>query len=240
MTMGVRATFYASLFILAFKLTANAQLPVAADAVKQSQEELAKKVRQEVNFLKRVVELTPEQENRLSKFDVTKIEDNRIQQRKAAPGVDFGNGRVRVMVVPSTVDPLKVRQMERAFEKEVVAVLTPEQHATYTAEKKLRDDFYKETAVRGILIILDKRLSLSKDQRDAIYSSLYEWGGITSFDMTPFESSNLYLPPIPDSVLVNHLNDSQRAILSSTSRIDFGDRMRIEQNLQLDFNIQIR
>ncbi len=239
---GIRTLLCSSMIVVAFGLNVIAQQPVAADAAKQAQEELAKKIRQELSFLKCVVELNPEQDQRLSKFDVSKIEDIRIQQRKVAPGVDFGGGQIRIVGrgAAPVVDPLKMRQIERAFEKETAAVLNAEQQGAYSSEKKLRDDFYKETAVRGILIILDKRLSLSKTQRDAIYSSLYEWGGITSFDMTPYESSNLYLPAIPDSVLVKHLNESQRAILSSTSRMDFGNRMQIEQNLQLDFDIQIR
>jgi hypothetical protein len=221
---------------LAIVLDGQAQQPDVKDRAKLLQGELAKKVRQEMNFLKCVVPLTPEQEARLSKFDVTKIEDNRIQQRKVAPGVDFGAGQLRIVVAPATIDPLRLRQMERAFEKEVASVLTAEQNAVYASEKKIRDDFYKDAAVRGILIILDKRLCLSKMQREAIYASLHQWGGITSFDMTPYESSNGYLPAIPDAVLVDHLNENQKAILKSTARVDFGNRMQIEQNLQLDFD----
>jgi hypothetical protein len=224
----------ASLIILAIESSGLAQQPDVKDRAIQLQGELAKKVRQELSFLKCVVPLSPDQEARLSKFDVTKIEDNRIQLRKVAPGVDFGAGQVRIVVAPATLDPLRLRQMERAFEKEVASVLTAEQNTTYTTEKKLRDDFYKETAIRGILIILDKRLCLSKHQREEIYKSLDQWGGITSFDMTPYESSDMYLPAIPDSVLVDHLDANQKAILNSTSRIDFGNRTQIEQQLQFD------
>ncbi len=232
-SLGVRSMVCASWIVLVIAANGRAQQPDVKDQARQVETELAKKVRQEMNFVKQVVRLTPEQEERLSKFDATKIEDNRIQQRKVAPGVDFNAGQIRLRVAPA-IDPLRLRQMERAFEKEIAAVLTAEQNALYVTEKKLRDDFYKDTAVRGILIILDKRLCLSKNQRDEILGSLLQWGGITAFDMTPYESSNMYLPAIPDSVLVDHLNESQKAILNSTSRIDFGNRMLIEQNLQLD------
>jgi hypothetical protein len=226
-----------SFVIGALDVGVNAQQPAAADPAKQTQEQLAKKIRQEMRFLRQVVDLSPEQDQRLSAFDVAKLDDIRIQQRKVAPGVDFLGGQVRIPSAPTAIDPLKMRQIERAFEKEVAAVLTPKQHVVYVKEKKLRDEFGIETAVRGVLIILDRKLGLSREQRAAIYSSLIQWGGITSFDITPYESNHQYLPPIPDSVLDEHLSESQRTVLKSTARIDFGDHMQFQTPFNGDIEL---
>ncbi len=221
-----------SLIVVALERHATAQQPGAVDLAQQNLKQIKVEILNEIRFLKRVVELTPEQHKRLLDFNFAKLQDIRIMQRRIAPGVDFADGNVRILPQANSIDPLKMRQIERVFEKELAAVLTPDQLATYAAEKKIRDDFYKDTAVRGILTILDMRLYLSKNQREELYESLHQWGGITSFDMTPYVSSSMYLPAIPDSVLVNHLNENQRAILATMSRIDFGNRMQIDQNLQ--------
>jgi len=199
------------------------------------EDQLKRMIRMELAFLRRAVQLTAEQDQQLSGFDFTKLETARIKQRKIAPGVDFnqiqveGGVAVRIVRANAGPDPLRIRQIERAFEKEIDAVLTEVQKPVYASEKQSRDDFNHEISIRGMLMLLDKRLSLSKGQCQEIRAQLSKWDGIKSIDTAPYESAGNYLPAIPDSLLVEYLSDSQREILQSIPRIDFGQQGQMRQ-----------
>ncbi len=272
-------SFIILLCLLAFSPPAIADEPPVAIPIQQPQPtpeklEINRKIRMEMCFLRRAVKLTPEQDERLSAFDATKLQDARVRQRKVAPGIDFGQivvqadnglgvdqvqiqvnnglavgqvqiqvnnglavGQLQMAVNRPATDPLRLRQIERAFEKEVDLVLTDEQKTVYANEKKLRDEFNTETAVRGLLIILDKRLSLSQEQISSLRPILMEWSGVTAIDIAPYATASNYLPLIPDSILTDHLNEHQKAILRSIPRIEFGNQIQFRQQFIGDIEI---
>ncbi|MDZ4853156.1 MAG: hypothetical protein SGI77_28030 [Pirellulaceae bacterium] len=162
--------------------------------------------------MKQTVELTPEQERRLVIFDVTKFH----RQRKFLPGVELGPAIPTA--TRSHFDALRLRQFERAFEKEIDAVLDDQQKKEYAFEKKRRLEFSKETSVRGILLLLDQHLTLSKQQCESIRESLSKWSDLDSLDFTPYFTATHCLPPIPDAMIVDHLNEKQRELLRSIPR----------------------
>jgi|GEM_PF-4326118 len=185
-----------------------------ANAIAPSLEEIEynRKAQLELAFLKQTVELTPEQERRLVIFDVTKFH----RQRKFLPGVELGPAIPTA--TRSHFDALRLRQFERAFEKEIDAVLDDQQKKEYAFEKKRRLEFSKETSVRGILLLLDQHLTLSKQQCESIRESLSKWSDLDSLDFTPYFTATHCLPPIPDAMIVDHLNEKQRELLRSIPR----------------------
>ena len=209
-----------------------AEEPIKADETTLTVEEsvLDRSIKLEMAFLRQVVQLSPEQNKQLSSFDVSKLQSARIRQRKIAPGVDFAQvaeaGKLQVVIKNQAIDPLRSRQIERAFQKDIEAILTEDQMEIYAAERKSRDDFYNETSVRGLLILLDKRLSLSKDQYESIRDALSKWSEISTFDATAFQKVGNYLPSVPDSLLLDLLNASQREILRAIPRIDLGNQFQ--------------
>ncbi len=225
---------------------ADVQLQGEAGAVvppnAQEEAEVNRTLRVELAFLRRAVQLTAEQDQQLSGFDASQLESIRVKQRKVAPGVNFVEvqagggavGQVRIAVANGASDPLRIRQIERAFAKEVDSVLTEDQKAAYAAEKKCRDAFYQETAILGMLLLLDKRLSLSNDQSQNIRTQLATWNEMKLIDITPYFSAVNFLPPIPDSLLVNHLNESQREILKHISKINISQQAQRQQQFNGD------
>ena len=83
----------------------------------------------------------------------------------------------------------------------------------------------KQMVVDALLVMLDKRLVLTDDQRRDISKSLLEhfdenWSGSLPMLM----SNPQYLPNIPDDCIVPHLRQSQRSVWQSlpNRNVQFG------------------
>ncbi len=202
------------------------------------QKQLQREIHRELCFLRRAIILSDEQDQALSSFDITKLDELRLQQRKVAPGINFNANAGQVRIVVNAIDPLRIRQAQRAFEKEVDAILTEEQKRMYAEEKRLRDEFYVDTTALGCIILLSRHLSLDEQQRIAILQSLKEWPGISSLDLTQYHNAPQYLPNLPEHELSKHLNPDQKAVFSSLPRIDLHNQFGMRQQLMGDIEVK--
>jgi hypothetical protein len=95
----------------------------------------------------------------------------------------------------------------------------------YTDELANRTQSSKQMVVDTLLVMLDKRLILTDEQRGDISKSLMEhfdetWSG----SLPTLITNQQYLPNIPDACIVPHLRDSQRAVWQSlpNRNVQFG------------------
>jgi hypothetical protein len=181
-------------------------------------QQLEKKIHVELAFLRRAVKLTAEQETKLASLDPKTLDEARNAIRNQKAGGIF---RRQIIINGAEVfDPLRMRSFERELTKQIDAILDEEQKRQYATEKKLREAFQHELAVNGLIILLDKKLSLSVEQKIAVRESLEDWTDSGNIDFDNYFMNNNYLPACPDELIVKHLNKTQAKIYENTPRLE--------------------
>jgi hypothetical protein len=122
------------------------------------------------------------------------------------------------------------RAVLRALDKELSAMLRPGQMDDYKAERISRSRFIKQASVDAILALLDDQLYLEPSQRDAIRKDLEK---STSIDFDPrfLMTNRRYLPMLPDSAILKHLDIEQKRIYRSLQKVSFGISQEPDQEV---------
>jgi hypothetical protein len=122
------------------------------------------------------------------------------------------------------------RAVLRALDKELSAMLRPGQMDDYQAERISRSRFIKQASVDAILALLDDQLYLEPSQRDAIRKDLEK---STSIDFDPrfLMTNRRYLPMLPDSAILKHLDIEQKRIYRSLQKVSFGISQEPDQEV---------
>jgi hypothetical protein len=181
-------------------------------------QQLEKKIHVELAFLRRAVKLTPEQDKKLTALDAKSIDEARNAARNQKAGGIFR--RQIIINGAEAVDPLRMRSFERELAKQIDATLDEEQRKQYAVEKNRRDEFQHELAISGLMILLDRKLSLSPDQKKALRESLADWSDSGSIEFDNYFNNNNYLPACPDDLILKHLSQTQAKIYSNIPRLD--------------------
>lgn len=181
-------------------------------------QQFEKKMHVELAFLRRAVKLTPEQDKKLAALDAKAIDEARNAARNQKAGGIFR--RQIIINGAEAVDPLRMRSFERELAKQIDSTLDPDQREQYALEKKRRDEFQHELAISGLIILLDKKLALSPDQKKALRESLNDWSDSGSIEFDNYFNNNNYLPACPDDLILKHLSQTQAKIYSNIPRLD--------------------
>jgi hypothetical protein len=166
----------------------------------------------ELIFAKRTCKPTRDQMQNmrqdLGKFVKDEVNDffDLMQGRVARTGGGFGVAR---------------KLLDDRLAKFVETNLSKEQAADYRAELQKRDANEREVSALNLVVFLDRELSLSPKQRDAIQRSLMEnWddGWSQTVEVGAMRGQN-YVPSIPDEVIESHLDATQIEVWESMTKI---------------------
>jgi hypothetical protein len=98
-------------------------------------------------------------------------------------------------------------EMEKALQK----TLTPEQAAAYKKERDLRTAAQRRAVVRTLIVMMDRPLVLSAEQRDKIHEVLDKnWNDSWYAYVARFGGN--YFPAMPDAKIRPILNENQKTI----------------------------
>jgi hypothetical protein len=98
-------------------------------------------------------------------------------------------------------------ELEKALQK----TLTPEQAAAYKKERDLRTAAQRRAVVKTLIVMMDRQLVLSAEQRDKIHEVLDKnWNDSWYTYVARFGGN--YYPAMPDAKILPILNDEQKTI----------------------------
>lgn len=187
---------------------------------------LEKVLRVELAFLRRVVQLDEQQEKLLAQFD------RKWVAKKVSVQRDLRGGGAFLQVGQDFPQPHSVMQRAvlRALDKELATILQPQQNEAYQVERKVRSKFVSQASVDAILALLDDQLYLEPSQRDAIRKDLEKSTNI-DFDPRFLMTNRRYLPMLPDSAILKHLDIEQKRIYRSLQKVSFGISQEPDQEV---------
>jgi hypothetical protein len=183
-------------------------------------------LRVELAFLRRVVQLDEQQEKLLAQFD------RKWVAKKVSVQRDLRGGGAFLQVGQDFPQPHSVMQRAvlRALDKELATILQPQQNEAYQVERKVRSKFVSQASVDAILALLDDQLYLEPSQRDAIRKDLEKSTNI-DFDPRFLMTNRRYLPMLPDSAILKHLDIEQKRIYRSLQKVSFGISQEPDQEV---------
>ncbi len=98
-------------------------------------------------------------------------------------------------------------ELEKALQK----TLTPEQAAAYKKERDLRTAAQRRAVVKTLIVMMDRHLVLSAEQRDKLHEILDKnWNDSWYTYVVRF--GGYYFPAMPDAKILPILNEDQKAI----------------------------
>jgi|688.fasta_scaffold00080_59 hypothetical protein len=187
---------------------------------------LEKVLRVELAFLRRVVQLDEQQEKLLAQFD------RKWVAKKVSVQRDLRGGGAFLQAGQDFPQPHSVMQRAvlRALDKDLTTILKSPQEDQYLAERRMRSKFVSQASVDAILALLDDQLYLEPAQRDAIRKDLEK---STSIDFDPrfLMTNRRYLPMLPDSAILKHLDIEQKRIYRSLQKVSFGISQEPDQEV---------
>ncbi len=135
----------------------------------------------------------------------TLVQDQ-VQARRAGDRQDDAPGMLR-------------RTLAVMFKKH----LTADQYRIYQTESARRGELERKAGVRFLVDCLDRELHLSDDQRTTITESLSEhWDGGWTLYLDYLVHGNSYYPATIDRYVSPTLNEAQRVIWKTTTKVHFG------------------
>jgi hypothetical protein len=169
---------------------------------------------QELNFIRQVCDLTPQQRPKIrAAADVAVKEGAKAVLQPQRANV---NG-VMVMRSQPTLGAQAIRDN---LHETLKTTLTSEQLDRYEAEDVKRAAATKQAAILTAVARLDDALYLSKEQREKILSGLDEnWQREWEQWLSIYRYSGQYCPQVPDQHVVPQLNDDQKLIWGSIQKI---------------------
>jgi hypothetical protein len=187
---------------------------------------LNRTLRVDVALVRRVCELTEEQERYLGTIDDVWLKAelaraSEVPKENAAAGLarllGFGGPPPR----PVNVQPHQVVEMvSREIDKKIKVCLNQDQAAAFKAELDARLKFRRESQAAVIVGILDKRLFLTEDQRVKLRDSI---AGKLANDVAwnIYLQNENYIPTITKAAGAKVLDKEQLAALSQWRDADF-------------------
>jgi hypothetical protein len=168
-------------------------------------------------FIRRVCKLTEEQELHLTGLDKKWVKKNvRMPGNQVVNGVVVFNGGH----MASSAETVR-RVVVKALAKEMTNVLTEEQMATYRRETEIRETFDKDARIDAMVYLLDEKLFLRDDQREAIRAVLAK-ATLGDFEPVNYINNPQYLPTLPDASIIKHLDVEQKRVYLGVQKVTFG------------------
>jgi hypothetical protein len=163
----------------------------------------------EVEFVRRVCQLSPEQESDLQALDF-------VWLAKARAQADLPRASVRSTAATQSLDKIHRRSV-LILKSKLKSVLTPTQMEQYVTESKLRDQFAAKAKADYAVAILDERLALRDSQKEAIRKELL--ANELEVDTLLVVDTQNHLPPLPESAILPHLDDIQTQLYRRIKKV---------------------
>jgi hypothetical protein len=163
---------------------------------------------QELNFIRQVCDLTPEQRPKIrAAADVAVKEGAKavLQPQRAVRSQATAGAAIR----DSLHETLK-------------KTLTSEQLERYEAEDTKRREATKQATILGTVALLDAALFLSHDQREKIVANLDKnWQRDWEQWVFDHQYNGQYIPQVPDQHVAPLLNEEQKLVWSGLQKVSF-------------------
>lgn len=165
---------------------------------------------QELNFIRQVCDLTPEQRPTIRAAADAAVKDG----AKAVLQPQRVNGVIRSQ--PTVAAQALHDSLHDAAKK----TLTADQLLRYEAENAKRAEATKQAVILGVVAQLDAALFLSIEQREKMVAGLEkDWQREWEQWLTVFQYNGQYFPQVPDKYVTPLLNDEQRLIWSGLQKV---------------------
>lgn len=171
----------------------------------------------ELNFIRQVCDLTPEQRPKIKTAGEASLKEAALKM------AELQGGRMRGGFRAAEQQPDPQRTIRESIAKVLQDTLTPEQMTKYKAEATQRAALRKRAAIRCVVARLDGTLCLTADQRDKITQSITagwqdkweQWLALSVY-------GDQYFPLVPDQHVVTHLDADQKSVWSGLQKVEFG------------------
>jgi len=167
----------------------------------------------ELSFVKRVCEPTDEQ---MTKIVAAAKEAHQAMASLVKPQNAAQAMRAHAMFMGPQGERMSINPYHRVREdvaKLLEPLVSPEQHAKYVEEARLRDEYERDAAVGIVLDMVDAKLALSADQRKEIYGKLMEeWKDIDLQWLQNYRNNPQYMPQMPDELISPVLTEKQKEL----------------------------
>lgn len=180
----------------------------------------------ELGFIKRVCKPTPDQKKKIAAAAAECIEamNDIAVANQAEQGGAFAGGREIIAVTASGVQLTEnpTERIQQEMTKALRPIVSAEQHAAYVEETEQRDRFNREAAVAVAVVLLDRQLMLSDQQRSKLTSRLLDqWKEAESIPIQMYVSNPQYFPELPEVVVQSELDAAQLAVWRSLNKTRF-------------------
>jgi len=171
---------------------------------------------QELNFIRQVCELTPEQRPKIrAAADVAVKEGAKAVLQPQRANV---NGVMVMRSQPTAGTQAIHDSLHEALKK----TLTSEQLEQYEAEDAKRVEATKQSTILGVVAQLDAALYLSKEQRAKIVANLDKnWQREWEQWAIVYQHNGQYVPQVPDQHVAPLLNEEQKLVWSGLQKVSF-------------------
>ena len=171
----------------------------------------------ELNFIRQVCDLTPEQRPKIKTAGEASLKEAALKM------AELQGGQMRGVFRAQNEQPNPQRTIRETIAKVLQETLTPEQMAKYKAEATQRAALRKRAAIRCVVARLDGTLCLTADQRDKITQSITagwqdkweQWLALSVY-------GDQYFPMVPDQHVATHLDADQKSVWSGLQKVEFG------------------
>ena len=171
----------------------------------------------ELNFIRQVCDLTPEQRPKIKAAGEASLKEAALKM------AELQGGQMRGGLRAQNEQPNPQRIIRESIAKVLQETLNPEQMAKYKAEATQRAALRKRAAIRCVVARLDGTLCLTADQRDNISQSITAgWQDKWEQWLAMSVYGDQYFPLVPDQHVVAHLDADQKSVWSGLQKIDFG------------------
>ncbi|MBC7821999.1 MAG: hypothetical protein IAG10_34370 [Planctomycetaceae bacterium] len=171
----------------------------------------------ELNFIRQVCDLTPEQRPKIKAAGEASLKEAALKMAELQGGQMRGGFRA------ANEQPNPQRIIRESIAKVLQETLTPEQMAKYKAEATQRTALRKRAAIRCVVARLDGTLCLTTEQRDKISQSITAgWQDKWEQWLMLSVYGDQYFPMVPNQHVVSHLDTDQKSVWGGLQKVDFG------------------
>jgi hypothetical protein len=193
-------------------------------------------VKVERSFILRVCQLDKKQQSRIVKASdrcakVTARKFAFAQNQGMRGGGKFVDVAVWMNGAATGTDPRD--HLGRELLLSVKELLSPEQKKQYAEENRKRQDHLKRVTVLNLVVLLDKRLVLTAEQREQLIDSLTKnWKPSWAGALQHLSGSDSHMPRIEDKHVVKFLNAKQKTLWKGIQKVSFSSNANFGFNQQ--------
>ncbi len=195
-------------------------------AVDPQVELLQSYVRVRSALARRACKLSDEQEVELAKLDdkwlaVQIAEKTNTPAKGLVAGIARFLGGQQAAAVQRQQPGNLIAGVRKKIDSHIASLLNEQQADAYQKERQLQDKFRREAVAATLISVLDKRVYLSEDQRQALQPAIADWLVDQNLYWQFYFQNESYLPDIPHRILSAHLAKDQIKSLAGLTKWNY-------------------